>query len=88
MLPPVYLPNLDPFPEPTLILVPIDFEIEPPILKSHIPLMKKECESQFFDLNSTLKLKLIFETKLDLSHILESVLVLVPFIPEPKSSIL
>jgi len=45
MLTPVILPNLDPFPEPTLILVPIDFEIEPPILKIHNLLMGKECES-------------------------------------------
>ena len=44
MLTPVSLPNLDPFLESTLISIPIDFEIEPPVLKSHIPLMEKECE--------------------------------------------
>jgi len=30
---------------PTLIPVPIDLEHEPPILKSYIPLMEKECEN-------------------------------------------
>ena len=45
------LPDLDPNPEPTLIPVPIDFEHEPPILDSHIPLLENECEFQFFDLD-------------------------------------
>ena len=38
-------------------------------------------------MNSTLELKLTLESKLDLSHIPESVLVSVPFISEPKLSI-
>ena len=79
---------LDPILELTLILIPIDLEHEPPILDSHIPLLRKECESQFFDLNSTIEPKPNSETKLDLSHIPESVLVLIPFIPKLKSSIL
>ena len=53
MLTLVFLPNLDQFPEPTFIPVPIDLEIESPILDSHIPLMKKESEFQFLDLVST-----------------------------------
>ena len=44
MLTPVILPNLDQFSEPTFIPVPINLEIESPILDSHIPLMGKECE--------------------------------------------
>jgi len=44
MLTPVSLPKLDPFSEPTLIPVSIDFEIEPPLLDSHISLMEKKCE--------------------------------------------
>jgi len=83
----VSLPNLNPIPEPTLIYVPIELKIEPPILDSRISLMGKECEIQFFYLDSTLESKPTLEPKLDLSHIPESMLVLVPFIPEPKSSI-
>jgi len=45
------LPNLDQFLEPTFILIPIDLEIESPILDSHILLMGKECEFYFFDLD-------------------------------------
>jgi len=84
---PVSLPNLDPIPKPTLIPVPINFVFESLILESRIQLMEKECESQFFDLNSTLEPKLTLETKFDLSHIPESMLVPAPFIPKPKSSI-
>ena len=54
MLTPVSLPKLDPFPEPTLIHVSIDFEIEPPLLDSHNSLMGKECKIKFFDLDSTM----------------------------------
>jgi len=42
------LPYLDPFPKPTLIPIHIKFEFEPLILDSHISLMRKECEIQFF----------------------------------------
>ena len=44
MLTPVFLPNLDQFFKPTFIPIPIDLERESPILDSHIPMMKKECE--------------------------------------------
>ena len=64
MLTPVFLPNLDQFPEPTFIPVPIDLEIESPILNGHIPLMGKECEFQLFYLDSTLELKPTFNPKL------------------------
>ena len=80
----VSLPNLDQFSEPTFIPVPINLEIESLILDSYIPLLGRECESQFFDLDlfiepiPTLEPKVIFPE-----------LVLVPdlFISEPKSPI-
>ena len=53
----VYLPNLDPITEPTLIPIPIDLEIEPPIFDSHSPLMDHECELNFFDFEPTSELK-------------------------------
>ena len=59
------LPNLDQFSEPTFIPVPIELEIESPILDSHIPLMEKECEFQFLDLDWTLELKLTLGPKVD-----------------------
>jgi len=82
----VSLSDLDPILVPTLTRVPIDLEHESPIF-SHILLLEKECESQFFNLDLTLEPKPTLETKLDLSHIPESMLVLVPFIPKIKSSI-
>ena len=82
MLTPASLPKLDQFSEPTFILVPIDQEIESPILDSHILLMRKECEFQFLDLD--LKLKLTLEPKVDFS---ELVLVSEPIILVPKSTI-
>jgi len=84
---PVSLPDLDPIPNPTLISIPIEFEHEPPILDSHIPLLGNECELEFYDLDKTHKPTLTLEPKLDLSFILESVSVPIPFIVEPKSSI-
>ena len=87
ILTPVSLPSLDLFSEPILIPVSINFEIEPPISESHISSMGKECEFQFFDLESTLELKSTFEPKLDLSHILKLVLVFEHLILEPKSTI-
>ena len=65
MLTLVSLPNLDQFPEPTFIPIPIDLEIESPNLDSHIPLMGRECEFQFFDLDATLEPKMTFESKVD-----------------------
>ena len=47
MLTPVSLPDLDPVLEPTLILAPIELEIEPPILDNHIPLLGKEVNLNF-----------------------------------------
>ena len=84
MLTPVSLPNLDQFLEPTFIPVPINLKIESPILESHIPLMGKECEFQFLDLDSTLEPKLTLEPTVDF---FELVLVLEPIILEPKSTI-
>ena len=63
MLTPIFLSKLDPFPDPTLIPVSINLEIESPLLDSHISLMRKECEIKFFDLNSTLEPKLTLEPK-------------------------
>jgi len=62
----------------------INLEIESSTLDSHIPLMEKECEFQFLNLDSTLEPKLTFELKVDFFE-----LVLVPesFILEPKSTI-
>ena len=60
------------------------FKIEPPILGCHIPLMEKEYEFQFFDLDTTLEPKLTLEPNVDFH---ELVLVPEPFISEPKSSI-
>ena len=78
------LPKLDPFPEPTLIPISIDFESEPPLLDSHISLMGKEWEIKFFNLNSTLEPKLTLKPKVNFFELL----VLEFFISEPKSSIL
>ena len=84
MLTPVFLPNLDEFSKPTFFSVPIDLEMESPILDSHIPLIEKECEIQFLDLDSTLKPKLTLEPKVNFYELL---LVPEPIIFEPKSTI-
>ena len=84
MLTPVSLSNLDQFSEPTFIPVPIYIEIKSLILDSHILLMEKECEFQFFDLDSTLESKLTLEPKIDF---FELVLVPEPIILAPKSTI-
>ena len=80
MLTPVFLPNLDQIPEPTFIPMPINLEIESPILDNHILLMGKECEFQFLNLNSTLEPKLTLEPKVNF-YVPE------PIILEPKSTI-
>ena len=82
MLTLVSLPNLDQFLEPTFIY--INLKIESPSLDSHIPLMEKECEFQFYDLDSTLEPKLTLEPKVDFPELL---LVPEPIILEPKSTI-
>ena len=84
LLIPVSLPNLYPIPEPTLILVHIYYEIESPIVDSHISLMGKECEINFFDLDSTLEPKLTLESKV---NFFELVLVPKPITLEPKLTI-
>ena len=72
MLTPVFLSDLDPIPKPTLIPIPIEFEHEPPILDSYIPLWGNECEFEFYDLDQTHEPTLTLERKLDLSFIPES----------------
>ena len=57
MLTPVSLPDLDSISIPTLIPVPINLKHEPLVLDSYIPVLGKECESQFFDLDSTFEHK-------------------------------
>jgi len=69
----VFLPDLDLILEPTLIPVLTNLETEPSMLESLIPLLGNKCEFQFFDLNSIIELKPTIESKLDLSHITESV---------------
>ena len=58
--------------------------MESPILDSHIPLMGKEYEFQFLDLDSTIEPKLILEPKVDFPVL---VLVPEPVILESKSTI-
>ena len=67
MLTLVSLSSLDHFPEPTFIPIPIDLEIDSPILDSQIPFMGKNCEFQFLNLNSTLEPKLTLEPKVNFS---------------------
>jgi len=86
MLTLVFLPYLNHIPKPTFVPLLINFKHEPSILKSHISLMGKECETQFFDLDPTLKSNLTVEPKLDLHQLPESVLVPLPFTFEPKST--
>ena len=68
MLTPVSLLKLDPFSEPTLILIFIDLEIEPPLLDSHISLMEKNMKlssltwTQLLNQNQLSNLKLIFSS--------------------------
>ena len=87
MLTSVSLPDLNPILEPTLILVPIEFEHEPPILDSYILLLGNECELQLYDLDQTHEPTPTLEPKLDLNFIPESVSVPIPFIIETKSFI-
>ena len=65
MLTLVSLSDLDPIPEPTFIPIPLELEIEPLILESHIPLMEKECKFQFLNLDSTLEPKLTLKPKVE-----------------------
>ena len=78
MLTPVILPDLGPILKLILIPIPIEFEHEPSILDSHIPLLGNECELELYDLDQTYELTLTLEPKLDLSFIPESVSILIP----------
>jgi len=84
MLTLISLTDLDSFLEPTLIPVFIDIKTEPPILDSHIPLMGKECEFHFFDLDSTIEPIPTLELTLNFS---ELVMVPEPITLELKSAI-
>jgi len=84
MLALVSLPNLDQFLEPTFIPIPIDLEIESPVLDNHIPLMRKECKFHFFDLDPTLEPIPTLEPTLDFP---ELVIVPKPITLEPRSTI-
>ena len=53
ILTPVSLPNLDPIPKPTLIPIPVYYEIGSSILGNHIHLMDHEYELKFIDLETT-----------------------------------
>ena len=55
MLTPISSSDFDHNREPILIPIPINLEHEPPILKSHIPLMKNDCETRLFDLDPTIE---------------------------------
>jgi len=79
----ISLTDLDSFPEPTLIFISIDLETEPPILDSHILLMRKECEFHFFDLDSTIEPILTLELTL---NFFELVMVPEPITLELKST--
>ena len=72
-----------------MILMPVNLELESPILQNHIPLMKNEYEQDFqtFDLEQIIEPLLISEPLLDLNQIPESVLALEPLSLEPKSII-
>ena len=87
MLTLVSLPNLH-IPEPTLISVHANLELESLILHSNILLMGTECEHQFFDLDSIFESNLNLKLLLDLNQVPESVLVLAPLTLDPESTIL
>ena len=84
-LTPVSLLDLDHLPKPTLILVPINLEHEPPILEGHIILLGNECELLLFKLDPTFEPYPILEPRLDLNQFHESVLFLEPSTHESKS---
>jgi len=69
--------------------VPVHHEIESPISYGHTLLMGKVCEHQFFDLDLIFEpiSTLFFESRLDLSQILESLSIFVPILFESKSII-
>ena len=85
----VSLPDFFSIPESTMNSVPVHREIESPISYDHTSLMGKVCEHQFFGLDPIFEPISTppFESRLDLSQILESVsvFILVPF--ESKSVI-
>jgi len=82
MLTPISLRNLDLILEPTLIPVPVYYEIGSPILDGHIRLMDHEYEFRFFDFEPTLEQNPTLEPKFDFP---EPILVPEPITLEPKS---
>ena len=58
------------------------------MLDSHIPLLGNECELEFYNLDQTHEPTPTLEPKLKMSFIPDSVSASIPFIIEPKSSIL
>ena len=84
---PALLPNLSNILESVLIPPPIIPELESPIL-GHIPLLENTCglEFQLLDLDQISEPISTPEPLLDLSHLPESVLV--PVLPESKSTVL
>jgi len=78
----VSLPNLGSISEPTLIPIPVYYEIGSFILGSHIHLMDHEYELNFFDLEPTYEPNPTLEPKFDF---FEPVLVPNPIILKRKS---
>ena len=87
ILTPILLPDLSNILESVFIPTPVILEIESPIL-SHIPLIENTCglKFQLLDLDTLLEPISTPEPLLDVSHLPESVLV--PILPESKSTIL
>ena len=77
ILTPVLLPDLSNILESVLISIPIILELESPVLKSHILLLKNECglEFQLLDLDPLPEQILTQEPLLDFSHFPESIIV-------------
>jgi len=82
----VSLPDSFYKPESILNPVPVNYEIESPIIYDHIPLMGKVCEQQFLGLDLLPEQILTLKSLLYFSQFPE--LVLVPVLPESKSIIL
>ena len=84
----ISLPDFFSIPESTLNPVPVHREIESPISYDHTSLIGKVCEHQFFGLDPIFEPILTpFESRLNLSQILESVSVFILVPIESKSII-
>jgi len=77
MLTRVLLPNLNHISKSILILMPVNLELESPILQNHILFLKNECKPDlhFFDLDPILEPISTPKLVLDLNQIFESVMV-------------